>query len=37
MHVARLLGGVNRQTTAFWKVLIMYLPLAHPNVVEYEQ
>ena len=37
MHVARLLGGVNRQTTAFWKALIMYLPLAHPNIVEYEQ
>ena len=37
MHIARLLGGINSQTTAFWKALIMYLPLAHPNIVEYEQ
>ena len=36
MHETRHLGGVNRQTTAFWKALIMYLPLVHPNIVECE-
>ena len=36
MYVARLSGGVNKNAAAFWKALIMYLPLVHPNIAECE-